>query len=133
MLTTTVLLRLRHKLTVHGRRQRLLLAEETAALAFEGTQTEPTLLGDAAYELLGQPSSGDLAPVARSRLLAHASERVSTALPATIAAFANERADALAEDHARVRAALPGVSRVSVEPALPVDVIGLYLLMPGGA
>ena len=35
-------------------------------------------------------------------------------------------------DHARVRAALPGVSRVSVEPVLPVDVIGIYVLVPAG-
>ena len=49
-----------------------------------------------------------------------------------IADYARERAEILAEDHARVRAALPGATRVSVEPVLPVDVIGLYVLMPAG-
>jgi hypothetical protein len=51
---------------------------------------------------------------------------------AALATHAQARADELAQDHARVRAALPGVSRVSVEPVLPVDVIGIYVLVPAG-
>ena len=47
-LTTILLLRLRHKLTVHARRERLLLAEEAGALAFETNAAEPTLVGEAA-------------------------------------------------------------------------------------
>jgi hypothetical protein len=47
-----------------------------------------------------------------------------------MAAHAQARADQLAEDHGRVRAALPVVSRVGVEPVLPVDVIGMYVLVP---
>ena len=42
------------------------------------------------------------------------------------------RATSLADDHARVRAALPVASRVTVEPVLPPDVIGLYVLVPAG-
>jgi predicted MFS family arabinose efflux permease len=38
----------------------------------------------------------------------------------------------LLADRARVRAALPGMSRVSVEPVLPVDVIGIFILVPAG-
>ena len=44
--------------------------------------------------------------------------------------YARERAQALAEDHARVRAAAAGSARVTVEPVLPADVIGLYVLVP---
>ena len=40
-LTTILLLRLRHKLTVHARRERLLLAEEAGALAFEANAAGP--------------------------------------------------------------------------------------------
>ena len=43
-LTTILLLRLRHKLTVHARRERLLLAEEAGALAFEANAAEPKLV-----------------------------------------------------------------------------------------
>jgi hypothetical protein len=39
----------------------------------------------------------------------------------------------LAEDHARVRAAASGGARVTVEPVLPCDIIGLYVLVPAGA
>jgi len=53
-------------------------------------------------------------------------------LEGPIAAHARERAQALAEDHARVRAAAAGSARVTVEPVLPPDVIGLYVLAPAG-
>jgi hypothetical protein len=71
-------------------------------------------------------------PKSRARLLAQARERVAVAFSAAIATHAQARADELAHDHARVRAALPGVSRISVEPVLPVDVIGIFVLVPVG-
>jgi hypothetical protein len=129
-LTTVLLLRLRHKLTVHGRRERLLLAEEAGALAFEAVSPEPRVVGEAALKLLEYVAGGDLAPAARKRLLAQATERVAFAFSPTLAAHAQARANQLVEDHRSVRAALPGVSRVSVEPVLPVDVIGIYVLVP---
>jgi hypothetical protein len=108
------------------------LAEEAGALAFEANAVEPKLVGEAALDMLEQAAGGDLAPIARERLLAQARERVAVAFSAAIATHAQARADALADDHARVRAALPGVWRVSVEPVLPVDVIGVYVLVPAG-
>jgi hypothetical protein len=131
-LTTILLLRLRHKLTVHSRRERLLLAEEAGALAFQANAVEPKLIGEAALALLERPAGGDLAAVARERLLGQARERVAATFSASIEAHAVARADELARDHARVRAALPGVSRVIVEPALPVHVIGIFVLVPAG-
>jgi hypothetical protein len=128
--TTVLLLRLRFKLTVHGRRERLLLVEEAGTLALEANHDAPSLAGEAARALLEHPASGDLAPIARDRLLTQARDRVRTALQTTIADYARERARELADDHARVRSAA-GVPRVSVEPVLPPDVIGLYVLLPG--
>jgi hypothetical protein len=128
-LTTILHLRLRHKLTVHARRERLLLAEESGALAFAAA---PKLVGDAALELLEHAASVDLAAAARDRLLARARERVSGTFSVAVETHAQARADELASDHARVRVALPGVSRVSVEPVLPVDVIGIFVLVPAG-
>ena len=52
---------------MHGRRERLLLAEEAAFLAF-GTGDSPVATGDAAQALLDAPAAGDLAPAARDRL-----------------------------------------------------------------
>jgi hypothetical protein len=65
-------------------------------------------------------------------VLAQAIERTAAALEGSIAAYARERSQALAEDHARVRAAVAGGARVSVEPVLPPDIIGLYVLVPAG-
>jgi len=131
--TTILLLRLRFKLTVHGRRERLLLVEEAGTLAFSGTGGEISAASNAALALLDFPAAGDIAPIARQRILNQARNRVAGSFSAAITAYARERATELAQDHARVRAARIDVSRVSVEPVLPPDVIGLYLLLPRGA
>jgi superfamily II DNA or RNA helicase len=128
--TTVALLRLRYKLTVHGRRERLLLAEEAAALAWQPGSPEPALAAEQARVLLEHAASGDLAVVARQRLLHQAAERVKTTLEQSIANYARERASRLAEDHARVRAAAAQSPRVTVEAVLPADIIGLFVLVP---
>jgi len=136
-ITTLVLLRLRFKLIVHGRRDKLLLVEEAGALAFAGTELASPISGDAAFKLLESAASGNLAASARDRFLAQARERVEAALgnDGPIAAYSRERADALLQDHDRVRAALAQtgtVPRVTVEPVLPADVVGLFVIIPGG-
>ena len=50
--TTVALLRLRYKLTVHGRRERLLLAEEAGALAWDAGSTRVLLDAEPARALL---------------------------------------------------------------------------------
>ena len=130
--TTIALLRLRYKFIVHGRRERLLLAEEAGALAFEGAGVHPVLAGEPARALLEYPATGELATVARERLVNQARERIAVAFEGAVVAYARERAEALAEDHARVRAAAAGSARVSVEPIIPADIIGLYVLVPAG-
>jgi hypothetical protein len=132
IMTTVALIRLRFKLSVRARKERLLLAEEAGALAWQASSPEPVLMAGDVRALLDHPASGDLAPVARQRLLQGAIERIGTALEGSIAAYARERASALAEDHARVRAAAAGSTRVTVEPVLPCDIIGLYVLVPAG-
>jgi superfamily II DNA or RNA helicase len=131
--TAVALLRLRFKLTVHARRERLLLVEEASALAFEGTSAEPILMGEPARLLLEHPATGDLAGGARQRIVNQAWERIAAAQGDPVAVHARERAEALAEDHARVRAAAVGGARVTVEPVLPADVVALYVLVPAAA
>lgn len=130
VVTTVALLRLRYKLTVHGRRERLLLTEEAATLAWHPGSTEPALAAEQARALLEHAASSDLAVVARQRLLHQAAERVKTTLEQSIANYARERASRLAEDHARVRAAATQSPRVTVEAVLPADIIGLFVLVP---
>jgi hypothetical protein len=131
--TTILLIRLRFKLTVHGRRERLLLVEEAGTLAFDGPPSEASAAGEAALALLEHPATGNLVPVARHRILNQARDRATNAFSDAIAAHACNRAAELAQDHGRVRAAGAGVARVSVEPVLPADIIGLYVLLPQGA
>jgi hypothetical protein len=131
-ITTIALLRLRFKLTIRGRRERLLLVEEAGAIAFEGGSEMPSAVGESARRLLELEASGNLAGVARDRLIAQARQRVEVLLNGSIATYAHERSLTLGEDHARVRASGVNVPRVTVEPVLPADVVGLFVLIPGG-
>jgi hypothetical protein len=130
--TTLALLRLRYKLTVRGRRERMLLAEEAATFAWDAARSRTVLTGEPARALLDEPAAADLAPGARQRQIARAIEDMPALLDGPIADYARERAEALSDDHARVRAAASGSARVTVEPVLPADVIGLYVLVPAG-
>lgn len=129
--TRLALLRIRYKLTVHARKERLLLAEEAALVALQGDHV--LAVGDAARELLNVPASADLAPSARDRFVAKAKEELPSQLAGPLADFVRSRAKELMEDHARLRAAAGSASRVSVEAVMPPDVIGLFVLMPSEA
>jgi len=127
--TRVALLRIRFKLTVHARKERLLLAEEAALVAIQGGQV--VAAGEAARELLNAPATGDLAPAARDRFIVGTKEELPSLLKGPIADFVHSRAEELMADHARLRAASGTASRVTVEAVLPPDVIGLFALMPG--
>ena len=130
-ITRLSLLRVRFKLTVRARKERLLLAEEAALVAIQGSRI--VALGETAREWLNTPATSDLAPVARDRFVAKAKEDLPSLLEGPIADFVRSRAQELMQDHARLRAASGSTSRVTVEPVLPPDVIGLFVLMPGKA
>ena len=130
-LTRVALLRVRFKLTVHARKERLLLAEEAALVAIQGDRI--VAASEAARDLLNAPATADLAPVARDRFIAKAKEDLPILLARPIASFVRSRAQELMADHARLRAASGSASRVTVEAVQPPDVIGLFALMPGEA
>lgn len=127
-MTRLALLRIRFKLTVHARKERLLLAEEAALVAIQGGRI--VAAGEAARELLNTPADADLAPSARDRFIAKAKEDLPGLLGGPLAEFVRTRAEELMQDHARLRAAAGSASRVTVEAVLPPDVIGLFVLMP---
>ena len=130
--TTVALLRLRYKITVHARRERLLLVEEAGAIAFQGRMDTAYAEGEEARKLLDVAASGDLAEVARTRLLTQARQNIEAGLSGAIAEYAKKRAQLLNTDHGRVRAAGINVPRVSVEAVIPADILGLFVLIPGG-
>lgn len=130
-LTRVALLRVRFKLTVHARKERLLLAEEAALVAIQGDRI--VAAGETARDLLNAPATADLAPIARDRFITKAKEDLPVLLAGPIASFGRSRAQELMADHARLRAASGSASRVTVEAVQPPDVIGLFALMPGEA
>lgn len=130
VVTTVVLLRLRHQLSYVRRRQPFqMLAEESVTLAIEGRQNPRWLADEAVARLLECRPTGNLPREAASReiqqslaLLAEHHQRLE--------ALAQERADALLADHERVRQAARDIGQHSVKPCLPVDVVGVFVLLP---
>lgn len=127
-MTRVALLRVRYKLTIHARRERLLLAEEAALVALQGKGIVAT--GEDVRNMLSTPATADLATIARDRMINAAKVDLPDLLTGPLADFVEQRAAELVEDHARLRAAAGSISRVSVEAVLPPDVIGLFVLMP---
>lgn len=127
-LTRLALLRIRFKLTVHARKERLLLAEEAALVALQGNEIIAT--GEDARRLLNTPATSDLAQSARERFIGKTRDDLPMLLDGPLAGFVRQRAEELMLDHARLRAAAGSASRVTVEAVLPPDVIGLFVLMP---
>lgn len=132
VVTTLALLRFRFKLIIRAKRERLLVVEEAAAIAFEGTSDIPSSTGLDAWALLETNASGNLTDSARDRMIDHARARVASLLDGPISEFARSRAAQLADDHSRVRAAGINVPKVSVEAVFPADVMGAFALVPGG-
>ena len=130
VVTTIYLLRLRHQLSYVRRRQPYqLMAEETVTLAVRGRAQPEWLSDETTNELLACQPSGNLPPGTIQREINTALEFLQ-ARPQKIEALAHQRADALLSDHQRVREAARDVGQYSVTPCLPVDVIGVYVLLP---
>ncbi|AAW61247.1 DEAD/DEAH box helicase [Gluconobacter oxydans] len=127
--TRLVLLRLRFKLTIHARKEKLLLAEEAAIIGIQGNQIVAE--GEVARCWLNTEATADLADIARDRFIAKARDDLPDLLTGPISDFVSLRAQDLMQDHNRLRSASGSASRVTVEPVLPPDVIGLFVMMPG--
>jgi hypothetical protein len=126
------LLRLRHQITVTRKdRSRLLLAEETAVLAIRGTTNPEWLFGPETQAFLTATPSGNLPAETGQREIQRALDRFKTESP-RLDAFARERAQALLADHRRVREAARDIGSYSVQASLPVDLMGVYVLLPEG-
>lgn len=128
--TTVLLLRIRHQLTVtHGTSTRLLMCEEAVAVAASGSDAFAELTPEQTRQLLGAEATRNMPAPLRDRQLQSALD----ALPSwqsQLEAIAKTRAQALLADHRRVREAAEGRGSYQVTASLPVDVMGLYVLLP---
>jgi hypothetical protein len=130
VVTTIYLLRLRHQLSFTRKAEtRTLMAEETAALAVVGRMHPQWLEADAAATLIDVSPSANLPPEMARR-------EIRTALDflqenrSRLDMLAQFRADTLLADHRRIREAARDIGSYSVRPCLPVDVMGVYVLLP---
>ena len=128
--TTVALLRLRHHLlSRRGHHETTLMVEEAAALAWVASGAEEPISGSNALSLLELPPVGDPPRHVRereaSRALALLQDRGSD-----LEAFTATRANALLEDHLRVREASRATGSTSVQALPRPDVIGVYVLLP---
>lgn len=125
--TTLLLLRIRHRIDSKGKLgPQFAMAEEAAAIAFHGLKRAAD--GEAAFALF-DAASRSIPDRVRTDQLGKAIESLKD-LRSMLDAYAVERAEVLADDHTRVRQALGSKASVKVEAVTPVDVIGLYVLMP---
>lgn len=130
VVTTIYLLRLRHQLSYVRRREPFqMMAEEAVALAVRGRANPQWLADDSVNRLLECTPSGNLPAEAVQREVCAALDFLA-AHPQPLQALAEQRAQALLADHERVRAAARDVGHHSVSPCLPVDVMGVYVLLP---
>lgn len=128
--TTVLLLRLRHQLSVtRGSATRLMLCEETVAVSVAGSGSPEVLAPDAARSLLGTEAVRNMPPPIRDRHLQQALDMLPAWTP-QLEAMAKERAQVLLQEHRRVREAAEAKGSYQVTASLPVDVMGLYVLVP---
>ncbi|NUY34922.1 DEAD/DEAH box helicase [Paraburkholderia sp. JPY303] len=128
--TTVLLIRLRHQLTVsHRNKTRLLLCEETLAVGVPADD-EANLLDDAyARELMRAEPSRNMPPLLRDQYIQRALDQLYSWAP-KLENLARNRAQLLLEDHRRVRTAGDARGDYRVTPSLPVDVVGVFVLIP---
>lgn len=128
--TTVLLLRIRHQLTVtHGSQTRLLMCEEAVAVAASGSEPFAELAPDMTRQLLGAEATRNMPAPLRDRQLQTALDALPGWQP-QLETMAKARAQALLADHRRVREAAEGRGSYQVTASLPVDVMGLYVLLP---
>jgi superfamily II DNA or RNA helicase len=128
--TTLVIARFRFHLKVSGAGSETILCEEIVPLACTGTGPNlQWLSAEQGEELLSARPERNLIATAIEQqvgLLLGAMEVIQSSL----ASVANERAAIQLKAHERVREASRTKGRVTIEPVLPVDILGAYILLP---
>ncbi|MCX7807486.1 MAG: helicase SNF2, partial [Deltaproteobacteria bacterium] len=123
--TIVTLLRLRHRI---GTESHIGFVEEATALAWSGSFEATPIEGEEALRLLDLPSVANPPPHVRNRLK-ELLEELRNTHQHQLEAFAKKRAQELRQDHERIRVK-PTHSKIKVEPLLPPDLVGFYLLLP---
>jgi hypothetical protein len=130
VLTTIYLLRLRHQLTYNRKGETgTLMAEETVALGARGRVKPEWIEGAEITGLMNIIPSANLSHEMASREIT-AGLSFLEANQEKLESLALARAERLLADHRRVREAARDHGSYTVRPCLPVDVIGISVLLP---
>lgn len=128
--TTLLVARFRYHLQIAGAGSEAILCEEIVPLACIGTADEPMwlTLEEGERMLVARPECNLTATAIEQQvgLLLPTLPKLQQALEPV----ASERAAAQLAAHERVRAAARTKGRVTVQPVLPVDILGAYILLP---
>jgi hypothetical protein len=128
--TTLLLARFRYHLRIAGGNSETMLCEEIIPLACTGPATAPLWLSPEEGErLLGARPDRNLVQTAIDQQLTLLMPML-TEFQRALKPVAAERAGLQLAAHERVREASRSKGRVSVEPVLPVDILGAYVLLP---
>ncbi|MET0063030.1 MAG: helicase-related protein [Candidatus Thiodiazotropha endolucinida] len=128
--TTFLVVRFRFHLKVVGRDGEILLCEEIQPLAFTGQADAPQWLTvEESESLLSARPERNLLPTAIEQQLNLLLPRLPE-LQVALEPLAEERAVVQLEAHERVREASRARGNVSIEPVLPVDILGAFILLP---
>lgn len=131
--TTVLLLRLRHQLSIaRDTGTRLMLCEETIAVASSGSAMPEVLSPEQTRAMLGAEAVRNMPPPVRGIHINNALQALPGWQP-QLESLAHERAQALLQDHRRVRDAADAKGTYQVTASLPVDIMGVYVLVPAVA
>lgn len=131
-LTTVLVLRYRFDIHLAGAGGQL-LAEQAEVVAYTGTGDNPTWLdGDATSVVLEALPSANVNEFQAQEFFDVAVSSLPD-LSSTLDAFADAAASQLLESHNSVRDAVKArTGATRVEPRRPVDILGVYVFLPGG-
>jgi superfamily II DNA or RNA helicase len=128
--TTLLLVRNRYHLAMAKKKDRPLLAEEVLPLAFTGSSDAPDMLDDDAIsKLLTAKPTGNLTDSLVRQQLDLLFQQLDAVHP-LLSKTAEDRAKALLDAHTRVRSASRVTGQVTVQPVLPVDILGCFVYLP---
>jgi superfamily II DNA or RNA helicase len=128
--TTLVIARFRYHLKISGTASETILCEEIVPLAARGTGDNLTWLDpDASDKLLQARPEQNLVLSAIQQQIVLLTKSLPN-MQQSLEPIATRRAAVQLQAHQRVREASKTKGRVSIEPALPVDILGAFILLP---
>ena len=128
--TTIVQFRVRNVIKEVGR-NRELIAEEMYLWGYAGTIDQKDILDYATCKsLLLEAQSAVSIPLERQKQLFEETSQAYSSLKDEVQLLSQERAEHLVESHSRFKELVGGRRFEAVDPVLPPDVMGIYVLMP---